>query len=162
MFSSLLPNGSLGRLFLVGAALSTWALLTVDASLSERFPGDLRATVWVQAFQARWFDELMRGMSAIGTVEPMLMLVLSAALVLYARAHRIHLWTLVLAASVATSVPVLKSLIERPRPNGDFVDVLASSSGYSFPSGHAFMAITIFGALFYLSPHICGPRPWAI
>jgi undecaprenyl-diphosphatase len=48
--------------------------------------------------------------------------------------------------------PVLKLLVERPRPTEDLVMVWREQSGLSFPSGHAFTAILLFGLLYYLVP----------
>lgn len=42
---------------------------------------------------------------------------------------------------------IVKNIIERPRPSVSLA--LVQADGYSFPSGHAFMAMTFYGMLFY-------------
>ena len=88
----------------------------------------------------------------------MLLFMLSAGIVLYARAHRAQALNLAFVALAATMVPVLKEAVDRPRPTADAIYVLSEVSGHSFPSGHAFLAVTFFGAMFYLAPRLCGTR----
>ena len=48
-------------------------------------------------------------------------------------------------------VPVLKEAIERPRPSEMLVEVSNQPGDFSFPSGHAFTAILVYGLIFYLA-----------
>jgi len=58
---------------------------------------------------------------------------------------------MILAAGLLNFVNApLKLLIGRPRPSPDLIEVFAVESDKSFPSGHAFYAITIFGFLAYI------------
>ncbi|MBI2855948.1 MAG: phosphatase PAP2 family protein, partial [Chloroflexi bacterium] len=57
--------------------------------------------------------------------------------------------------------PVLKVLIERPRPAEDLIRVWQDNTGLGFPSGHAFTAVVLFGLAFYLAPALV-PGRWAI
>jgi undecaprenyl-diphosphatase len=43
---------------------------------------------------------------------------------------------------------VLKAVYTRSRP--DYEQVLAEAAGWSFPSGHAMIAVTFYGAIVYL------------
>ena len=50
--------------------------------------------------------------------------------------------------------PVLKLLVDRPRPTEDLVIIWRDSAGLGFPSGHAYTAMVLFGLLYYLAPII--------
>ena len=160
-FLSLKP-ATVASIALLVLAAAAAASLAAYAAVDERFLGDAGVTRLVQGFQPRWFDELMRWFSGVGGWIPMLMLLVSAGLLLYARAQQTHIMPLGLVALAAAAVPILKELIERPRPTAEVVEVLGSAGGFSFPSGHAFMAMAFFGAFIYLSRQMCGPRPWAL
>jgi len=130
--------------------------LSISAAIMDKLPGDVAVTQWLQGYQETWFVDLMRTFSQIGNTGPMLLLMLAAGMVLYARAHRAQALNLAFVALAATMVPVLKETVDRPRPTADAIYVLSEVSGHSFPSGHAFLAITFFGAMFYLAPRLCG------
>jgi membrane protein DedA with SNARE-associated domain/membrane-associated phospholipid phosphatase len=49
---------------------------------------------------------------------------------------------------------ILKMLFHRPRP----MPQLVAAHGYSFPSGHAFSAMTIYGFLIYLTWKMCSTK----
>jgi undecaprenyl-diphosphatase len=68
----------------------------------------------------------------------------------------------VLAISGAALVPLLKFIVDRPRPTAEVVDILYPVGGLSFPSGHAFMAVAMLGAVFYLAGRLCGPNRYAV
>lgn len=65
--------------------------------------------------------------------------------------------TLALAvAATQLTVPLIKVLIERPRPPGS--DALAEAHGYSFPSGHAATAVALYALLALLCAAACRGR----
>ncbi len=91
---------------------------------------------------------LMRGITYFGdTVTVLLISSLVGGLLLYRR----YRWRLVeLIITVGGGMAVmwgLKFVIARSRPE----DQLASAVGHSFPSGHAFMSMTLYGYLIYLT-----------
>ena len=53
--------------------------------------------------------------------------------------------------------PVLKILVDRPRPTEDLLVIWGDPGGMGFPSGHAYTAIIMFGLLYYLTPIVI---PW--
>ena len=76
---------------------------------------------------------------------------LFALMVGYLMAHRrIHAAALVVVSGrgAAISDPLLKGIYQRTRP--DLIVPLDVAGGYSFPSGHAVMAVVTFGLLAYL------------
>jgi undecaprenyl-diphosphatase len=50
--------------------------------------------------------------------------------------------------------PVLKFLVDRPRPTEDMVIIWGDPAGMGFPSGHAIGAMVIFGVPYYLAPMV--------
>ncbi|MGH2559998.1 MAG: phosphatase PAP2 family protein [Thermomicrobiales bacterium] len=74
------------------------------------------------------------------------------------------------AAGLACAAnPVLKSVIDSPRPTADLVRVAEESSGQGFPSGHVMKVVLIYGAILLMSREILprrGPRQivqaWAV
>ena len=81
----------------------------------------------------------------------------SAAIVLTAR-HRVHIALLfVFAGALRPLLSELKTLVDRPRPAGDFprLDAVVDSS---FPSGHVMTVAMFFGLWFILAPQILPPR----
>jgi undecaprenyl-diphosphatase len=61
-------------------------------------------------------------------------------------------------ATVATSV--VKTLVERPRPTPDLVQVYSAIDEYAFPSGHVVFYTTLFGFAFFLVYVHVRRRPW--
>lgn len=55
-------------------------------------------------------------------------------------------------------VPVLKATFERQRPSAALVHVPSHLADYSFPSGHAFNSMLIYGLFFYLGTVYVRPR----
>ena len=57
--------------------------------------------------------------------------------------------------------PMLKFLVDRPRPTEDLVMIWRDPAGMGFPSGHASTAMILFGLIYYLAPIIV-PWKWAV
>ena len=74
-----------------------------------------------------------------------------ALMIEYLLVHRqVRAAVLILVSGIgaAASDPILKGIFRRARP--DLIQPLDSAGGYSFPSGHAVMAVVTFGLLAYL------------
>ena len=136
--------------------------LSISAAEAHTLPGDRTVTLWFQGLGGGWLETSMRAASQLGQPVPMLALLAAAVLVLIVKSHRVGALALPLMAVSAMMVPILKEIINRPRPSEETVAVLSNAGGYSFPSGHAFLAITVFGALFYMAGRLCGPNRYAI
>jgi undecaprenyl-diphosphatase len=101
---------------------------------SHRSPG---ATLFFTAF------------TELGTVAGLSSIVLGSAAFLVTRGrHRWAAYLLVTAAGGWALNQSLKLLFARARP--DMAEALRRSHGYAFPSGHAMVSLTVFGALVYL------------
>ncbi len=71
----------------------------------------------------------------------------AAALYLLHKRRWWELFTLFWVVGGETMLFLLKHLFQRPRPTGQLV----AAYGYSFPSGHAFFAVAVYGFLIYLT-----------
>ena len=132
--------------------------LSISAAETHTLPGDRTVSLWFQGLGGGWLETFMRAASQLGETVPMFALLAAAVLVLIAKSHRAGALALPLMAAGAIMIPILKEIINRPRPSEETVAVLSNVGGYSFPSGHAFLAITVFGALFYMADRLCGPN----
>lgn len=150
------------RHLIVTVALVIALGLSVAAAFTKTFPGDPIVSRWVQDLGASsWMDPAMRMISRLGGIVPLALLLLATSLVLHARAHHAQLAVPAMAISGAAIVPLLKFIVDRPRPTTEVVDILYPVGGLSFPSGHAFTAVAMLGAVFYLARRLCGPNRYA-
>lgn len=72
-------------------------------------------------------------------------------------------WTLPVAIFGAGAIiQTVKLLVQRPRPAAvpHGFQPLLHETGYSFPSGHSLIAMTVYGLLGYFALHLA-TRPWA-
>lgn len=125
------------------------------AAASDTFAGDLWATRQLQSVDSDifatpldWTEDLAQS--------PLVMIVAGGAAIAFWLAGRLDAAALMLATQAARlAVPPLKETIERPRPSPDLVSASNAPSDFSFPSGHSFSAMLVFGLLFYLvSAHV--------
>ena len=97
-------------------------------------PGDSEATDVVEALRAAWLTTVAKGITALGSTPATLLVGLVAGAVLTSRRRFAEAAVLVGALVLShIAVPVLKEVIDRPRPEPGLVD----ARGNSYPSGHA-------------------------
>ncbi len=151
------------RHLIIAAGLVTALGLSIAASYNRAFPGDPMVSQWFQGLgPSSWMDPAMRTISRLGGVVPLVLLLLATSLVLRARAHLAHLAVPAMAVAAVAIVPLLKFIVDRPRPTAEVVDILYPVGGLSFPSGHAFTAVALLGVVFYLAGRLCGPNRYAV
>jgi len=93
--------------------------------------------------------ELFKIITSFGDLKTVLVLSLVVSLIFLAR--RKYVYTKLLLLSLALDVIIvysLKLLIQRARPLSD--NLLVVEPDFSFPSGHAFIAVSFYGLLAYL------------
>jgi undecaprenyl-diphosphatase len=74
------------------------------------------------------------------------------ALILWLKGYRRQAILLVSGlAAMAIVQFAVKEIIDRPRPESEFVDVRAGRSSPSFPSGHVMSGTFLYGLLIYLA-----------
>src|SRR5947209_3219655 len=112
---------------------------------------DITITRVFQENQSPWLRFIMIAVSSIGNV-----LVLSAGLVALAA---VIFWLVDLRLEAITIVVVsvtsgmldalIKSIVARPRPTANLVDIITAATGSSFPSGHVMSYVAFWGLLFF-------------
>jgi membrane-associated phospholipid phosphatase len=135
-------------------AIFSAILLCVAAAIQDYFFGDLFLARAIQEIDLSPWEELMETISTIGKALPMAVLGVSCfAWFLWKRQKAEYM--VLGAALLSLSVnPILKILVDRPRPTEDLVTIWMESGDLAFPSGHAYTAMVMFGLLYYLTPTV--------
>ena len=151
----------------VGLASSifvVWAFagLTEEVMEGESRRFDRAVLLWIDANVPDWLDGPMLFFTALGYYWVVLPLLAVAVLGFYFLRWRLS--AVVLIVSTAGSVvltTVLKAVFRRARP--ELFDSGYTASFYSFPSGHATVAVGFYGALtLMLAFHLRGAARWAV
>jgi membrane-associated phospholipid phosphatase len=122
------------------AQLAAFALLAVFAGTSAYFPFDVPVERWVQGLLGGTAPWLFGAVTALNGPRQTLggLLLLLLVVILNPR-------TIVFAVLASLTGPIyflVNSMISRPRPSGQLVQVSEHLAGNSFPSGHATFAAT--------------------
>jgi membrane-associated phospholipid phosphatase len=130
--------------------LALFALLAIWITHHPVLAVDVTITRDFQANQSPWLRYTMLAVSYIGNV-----MALSAGLIALAA---ILFWVLdlrleailivVVSATSAILNNLIKLIVARPRPSASLVEIIQSSSGSSFPSGHVMSYVAFWGLLF--------------
>jgi membrane-associated phospholipid phosphatase len=115
---------------------------------------DSAVAAWLHAHATGFATTALSGVTRLGGTEVLLGVTLLAAVALLLR-RRLADAALIGAALAGGQVLnwALKAAFERPRPQ--FPDPLATAAGFSFPSGHAMVSLTVYGALaFVVAGHV--------
>ncbi len=151
----------------VGLALSAfviWAFAELADGVvegeSRRF--DRVVLLWIHSHSPEWLDGPMRLITALGSYQVVAPLLAAFVLVFYLKGWRLSA-ILLLVSTVGGSLltTVLKAVFGRARP--ELFDSGYTASFYSFPSGHATVAVGFYGALtLILAYRFRGPTRWAM
>jgi len=142
----------LGLKLTVGAAIAVY-LLVLFVSIAQHLTSsdplvlaDLRLISLVQMFRTQPFSSVMLFITYLGNWQ---IIVLGAVfLTIVLMQAGLLIWVIVLWVSIGGGELIvwsLKDLLGRPRP--DLVNALLPAAGPSFPSGHAFVALSFYGLL---------------
>ena len=79
-------------------------------------------------------------------------------------ARRCYAEALVVAATLPLRLvnPLLKGLVDSPRPTEDLVRVIERANGAGFPSGHATGAMLFYGAVIAVAPSLIRSPRWTL
>jgi undecaprenyl-diphosphatase len=132
-------------------------LLSSAAAIQDYFLGDLFLAKAIQEIRLSRWEETMGMVSTIGRALPMAVLGLACFIWFLWKKQRAEYIVLGAALLSLAINPVLKVLVDRPRPTEDLVVILRDVTGLGFPSGHAYTAMVLFGLFFYLTPIVV---PW--
>ena len=151
----------------VGLAFSAFVIWAFFELADEVLEGDSRAfdravLLWIQDTFPDWLDGPMRLVTALGYYYVVVPLLVMAVFVFYRRGWRLS--AVLLAVSTGGSIvltTVLKGVFQRARP--ELFDSGYQASFYSFPSGHATVAVGFYGMLtVILAYRLRGRARWAV
>jgi membrane-associated phospholipid phosphatase len=146
------PDGSrlatllLATLAACSAAFSTLAEAVAGGELAS---SDRTVAAWLHTHATGFVTALLSTVTALGGTQVLLAVTLAAILSLLLRRRVAH--AALMGAALAGGQALnwaLKAAFERPRPS--FSDPLATATGFSFPSGHAMVSLTVYGALAFV------------
>jgi undecaprenyl-diphosphatase len=127
---------------------------------SRRF--DRAVLLWIHTTFPSWLDGPMRILTALGYYWFVLLLLVVTVAFFYQRGWRLSaILLLVSTAGSAVLTTVLKSVFQRARP--ELFDSGYQASFYSFPSGHATVAVGLYGMLtVVLAYRLRGTVRWVV
>jgi membrane-associated phospholipid phosphatase len=111
---------------------------------------DGAVAVWLHSHATGFATDVLRAVTQLGGATVLLAVTIVAALVLLLKRRIAHAALMGAALVGGEGLNMaLKAAFERPRPS--FSEPLATAAGYSFPSGHAMVALTVYGALAFVT-----------
>ncbi|HEU5431359.1 MAG TPA: phosphatase PAP2 family protein [Thermomicrobiales bacterium] len=140
-----------------------FALLAIPLSIAARgpgvLPGDVAVARAIQAPQWPWLDPLAEALSTLGRAWPgeTPLTVAIVALIFFVGARRDAVFVAVAALAGSINVET-KLIVASPRPTAPLVTIIEVASGSGFPSGHAFGATLLYGALWIVLPALVRDR----
>lgn len=135
----------------ITTVIGLFAGLAVLAHRYSYFYSDLLLAHWVQSWTLPGFHELMTAVSWLGTAWTPWFVVCSTGIAFVARGLRLEGILLMSWVGLGGAVNrLLKTLVARPRPDEDLVDILVPYPHESFPSGHTVFFVQYFGFLLFL------------
>ena len=148
------PGWLTGRRFPLLAVLvilgSSWLFLGVLEDVATRDPlvdFDVTLQLALQQYRTPLLDSVMVAVTKLGDVEVVLPVVIAAlAWFFWHRLWQTSLFWILAAGMAELLVKVLKWLLQRTRP----VSLYQGLELYSFPSGHATVAVVVYGFLAFL------------
>lgn len=144
---------------LAASAFVVWAFaeITEEVIDGESRAFDRAVLLWIEANVPAWLDGPMRAVTTLGYYRVVLPLLAVVSSGFYLRGWRLS--AIMLAVSTAGGIfltTVLKAVFRRARP--EIIDSGYAAGFYSFPSGHATVAVGFYGALaLILAYHLRGP-----
>lgn len=123
---------------------------------------DVLITHELQQHQAVWIIETMKFVSMLGNIPYLLTgIVYLSAVLFWMIRHRLEAVFILLVFEVSIHLnPLLKSLVNRPRPTAMRVRVIEIAGGTSFPSGHVMSYVAFWGLLFLLCVFVLKRKSW--
>ena len=101
-------------------------------------PGDQTAADIAADLRSDWLTSVAEVVTALGTAVAVAIVTLLTAIWLWMRGHRPEMVVLLLGVAILLiAPPIIKDMVDRPRPAGGLVE----ASGSSYPSGHATHAV---------------------
>ncbi|TCD10498.1 phosphatase PAP2 family protein [Pedobacter frigidisoli] len=111
---------------------------------------DIKASLFIQKFQAGWLDKVMLGISFFGELPYSLLSVVIVGAIFYWYKYKreaLFISTTLLSGLIILGV---KNMINRPRPTSFYVRLVEVNRFQSYPSGHTLSYVLFFGFLIIL------------
>jgi undecaprenyl-diphosphatase len=150
-----------------GLAVSAFVVWAFFELADEVLEGDSRTfdravLLWIHDNFSGWWNEPMRLATALGYYYVVVPLLALAVFVFYRRGWRLSAVLLVVSTGGSVVLTtVLKGVFQRARP--ELFDSGYQASFYSFPSGHATVAVGFYGMLtVILAYRLRGVARWAV
>lgn len=125
-------------------------------------PFDRGIAGWLARGRGSW-DALMLGLTWLGSFSTLVVGCSAVVLLLLALARRWEAaYLITCAAGAGLWCTLLKLLFQRARPEATLRYLVSAPSSFSFPSGHAFGAAGVFGALVLIVFAVRAPLAWRI
>ncbi len=156
------PAGVFSWYLITGATLTAFGFIIFSKLASELLEHELTRFdavigIWIVSFRFSALTLLMRGITNLGSTTWIVIVVaFFSALGLRFRKHKEALGFIITVLGAIALSELLKRTFHRIRPP---LPWLASATGYSFPSGHALISLTVYGFLVYLVFKII-KHPW--
>jgi len=133
-------------------ALPIALILAVLAAYVSYFSLDLSITRELQEMSNPIFRGFMIGVSWFGNNRHGVVITVLVTVALLLMRLKIEARMLLISSAVGEVVDFLiKTIVGRPRPTVDLVSVYTNLNSKSFPSGHVFHYVALYGFLFYLA-----------
>ena len=150
-----------------GLAVSAFVIWAFFELADEVLEGDSRGfdravLLWIHDTFPDWLDGPMRLVTALGNVYVVVPLIAVAVFVFYRGGWRLSAVLLVVSTGGSIVLTtVLKGVFQRTRP--ELIESGYQASFYSFPSGHATVAVGFYGMLtVILAYRLRGAARWAV
>ncbi len=118
---------------------------------------DNAIAAWLHTHATGFATDVLGTVTQLGGATVLLAITVVAAVGLLLRRRVAHAALMAAALAGAEGLNMaLKAAFERPRPG--FSDPLATAAGFSFPSGHAMVSLTVYGALAFILATRVGSR----
>jgi undecaprenyl-diphosphatase len=142
------------------SGLLLFIAMSASASAHNTFPGDVWLTMRIQDFDWTPWVNAMDVTEDFAQMPLIAVTTFGASLAALLLMGPLSAVLIVLTLFFRPIVPLVKEIVERPRPSpGDVVVAPGQPADFSFPSGHAFAAMLLYGLCFYLATvHV--KNPW--
>jgi len=147
---SLMQQFNLAYAFTIAAILG-FVVLSAFAASADRFEGDLWLTEQLQTIDSTVVDNLFDRTEDLSDDPIVIGIWIASALAFFLLGGLQPALLFAFGGAARSLVPLLKDLIDRPRPSPDLVEFTEQSASMSFPSGHATTVMVLFGLVFYFA-----------
>jgi undecaprenyl-diphosphatase len=139
------------------ACLALFAITSLLVSSGVTQQADVAMLQWVGVWRTPWLTGAMQALSEIGNWQWEVPFALLVSLLLWWRGRRRSAWRFFALGVFGEALyAVAKLLFHRPRPT--VLSHLGQAGWYSYPSGHAMLAVIIWGAGLMLLAQLAGSR----